>query len=303
MTPLPSAAVANSTVLDLVSRSRERLATAAHGARVTTLIRRLRPGPGSTAGTGGTSAETAAASGSDPSTDGTAGTGTTPAAPPAPEDTRPADASTNATVEHAATYRLVRRGRRAVTSAWLYGWLTAEPEPDVIVIDLRETRTVGRAISVLDRVLTRVGRDLRPALPSATVARVGYWLRDRVTARPIRIASIGLAIVANLGLLVVLTGESDPLTPMTLFLFAALLVAARGFRSARSWEELTATTWYRRTARVLAAAFEPPEPPEAPADRTRTSGPETDDVPRTPETESTSGPSAGTEGSRDPDSQ
>jgi len=38
----------------------------------------------------------------------------------------------------------------------LYRWLTAEPEPDVIVIDLRETYTVGPFISVLDAVTPRI---------------------------------------------------------------------------------------------------------------------------------------------------
>ena len=48
-----------------------------------------------------------------------------------------------------------------VRNSWLYGWLTAEPEPDVIVIDLRETRTVGPVISVLDRVVPRVASATR----------------------------------------------------------------------------------------------------------------------------------------------
>jgi hypothetical protein len=38
----------------------------------------------------------------------------------------------------------------AVRNSWLYGWLTAEPEPEVIVIDLRETYTVGPFIAALD---------------------------------------------------------------------------------------------------------------------------------------------------------
>ena len=37
-----------------------------------------------------------------------------------------------------------------VRNSWLYGWLTAEPEPEVIVIDLRETWTVGPFIKILD---------------------------------------------------------------------------------------------------------------------------------------------------------
>ncbi|KPN29449.1 hypothetical protein SY89_00162 [Halolamina pelagica] len=38
----------------------------------------------------------------------------------------------------------------AVRNSWLYNWLTAEPEPEVIVIDLRETWTVGPFIKILD---------------------------------------------------------------------------------------------------------------------------------------------------------
>jgi hypothetical protein len=36
-------------------------------------------------------------------------------------------------------------------------WLTAEPDPDVIVVDLRETVTVGPVILVLDRIVESVG--------------------------------------------------------------------------------------------------------------------------------------------------
>jgi len=40
----------------------------------------------------------------------------------------------------------------------LYRWLTAEPEPDVIVIDLRKTYTVGPFIAVLDAIAPRIAR-------------------------------------------------------------------------------------------------------------------------------------------------
>lgn len=42
------------------------------------------------------------------------------------------------------------RTATVVRNSWLYGWLTAEPEPEVIVIDLRETWTVGPFITILD---------------------------------------------------------------------------------------------------------------------------------------------------------
>ncbi len=50
-----------------------------------------------------------------------------------------------------------RLSRWAQASA-LYRWLTAEPDPDVVVIDLRDTYAVGPVISVLDRVAAPLGR-------------------------------------------------------------------------------------------------------------------------------------------------
>lgn len=57
--------------------------------------------------------------------------------------------------------------------AWIlysrsYRWLTTEPEPDVIVIDLRDTYTVGPLIAALDRVLEA----LTPAFGASTLARI-----------------------------------------------------------------------------------------------------------------------------------
>ncbi|WP_227134358.1 hypothetical protein [Halorubellus salinus] len=40
-----------------------------------------------------------------------------------------------------------------VQESYLYRWLTAEPEPDVVVIDLRETYTVGPFIRLLDATI------------------------------------------------------------------------------------------------------------------------------------------------------
>lgn len=49
----------------------------------------------------------------------------------------------------AATLRTLERWLRA---SYLYRWLTAEPDPNVIVIDLRKTYAVGPFIALLDRV-------------------------------------------------------------------------------------------------------------------------------------------------------
>ncbi|SDZ98174.1 hypothetical protein SAMN04488065_1539 [Haloplanus vescus] len=45
------------------------------------------------------------------------------------------------------------RTTKIVRNSWIYNWLTAEPEPEIIVIDLRETRTVGPVIALLDLVI------------------------------------------------------------------------------------------------------------------------------------------------------
>ena len=296
MTLLPQSVTETSAVITTVSRVRAQLSAAAADARSMTLVRRLGliadmntpdsdeqatsesaptadPSPDSFEGSSTDTAETtteAAASATEAAgtdTGSESPTETTPSTAGEPTATDTSPPSSRQSVTRSRTYALARRGRRFVMSSWLYGWLTAEPEPEVIVIDLRETRIVGAGLRVIDRVVTRSAQDLLPALPSATATRVSYWLRDRAAARPLRVVSIGAALVANLGLLIVLVGESDPLQPVTLLLFAVLLAAARGFQSTTSWGELTSTTWYQRTTSALIAAFEPPEPPEPAGDR------------------------------------
>lgn len=45
---------------------------------------------------------------------------------------------------------LLSRFSRIIRSSYLYQWLTKEPDPEVIIIDLRETYTVGPMISVIN---------------------------------------------------------------------------------------------------------------------------------------------------------
>jgi len=45
--------------------------------------------------------------------------------------------------------------RRVARDSFLIQWLTKEPEPAVIVIDLRETRTVGPVVRLLDWAIAR----------------------------------------------------------------------------------------------------------------------------------------------------
>jgi hypothetical protein len=50
----------------------------------------------------------------------------------------------------AAGRNVAERTATAVRNSRLYNWLTAEPETEVIVIDLRETWTIGPFIKLLD---------------------------------------------------------------------------------------------------------------------------------------------------------
>jgi hypothetical protein len=61
----------------------------------------------------------------------------------------------------------IERGAWWLSGSALYRWLTAEPEPEVIVIDLRETWTVGPLLRVLDRMISWM-------LP--------YWRTSRLSA-------------------------------------------------------------------------------------------------------------------------
>lgn len=271
MSVLPRAAIHNSTIMQAVTSVRTRIRTAASNARVLTMLDRFRA-----------TDDTGPAAGSSPAAN-TTDTESPPTQQPTAKDTTTPTSQSARSMESSIAYRLLQRGQAIVTTAWLYNWLTAEPEPEVIVIDLRETQTVGMVLTTLDRIFSRAERDLLPALPTATVTRGGYWLRSRVLDRPLRVASIGLAIVVNLGLLSILTGSDDPITPITLFLLAALLLAARGFQSTMSLDELTSTTWYQRTRALLIAAFEPPDPPESAAtDQDTEASAETDTPSDTP---------------------
>ncbi|WP_238593249.1 hypothetical protein [Natronobacterium lacisalsi] len=151
-----------------------------------------------------------------------------------------------------------RTFRRYVMASFLYRWLTAEPDPDVIVIDLRETWTVGPVIAVLDRVVAALER----GVPGSAVVAAGADAAAVVRARPVAVLSmLVLPVVALSAVTSALTAS------LTAGSFAAHLVAAvlsaLGTRSKRDLEELRET----RLGRLLVAAFEPPEPP-APARET-----------------------------------
>lgn len=137
-------------------------------------------------------------------------------------------------------------------ASFLSQWLTTEPESDAIVIDLRETWTVGPIIAVLDRIIAALER----GGPRSVVAAAVGSLAKGVRSRPI--AAVSWVLLPVVAVSVVYSGFASSLTTATfaVHLVAATLIAL-GTRSRRTLEELQET----RPGRVLVAAFEPPEPP------------------------------------------
>lgn len=53
-------------------------------------------------------------------------------------------------------HRLERMLGQVVRDSRLYQWLTTEPDPTVVTIDLRETYTVGPVLKLLERLTTPI---------------------------------------------------------------------------------------------------------------------------------------------------
>lgn len=155
-------------------------------------------------------------------------------------------------VERSQLASTARTLGRYVRHSWLYRWLTVEPEPEVIVIDLRETYTVGPFIRLLDRIL----EDFTRATASSRAVELARRVESRFRTRPLRVlgAAILGAVVLS-GLVSFLLGQLG----MGWFVGHAVLtgLSVLGLRSERTLEDLTET----RAWELLVAVFEPPEPP------------------------------------------
>lgn len=146
-----------------------------------------------------------------------------------------------------------RRVDRVSRASWLYRWLTAEPDPDVVVIDLRETRLVGPILALFERVLAPLVRHWDQTWVGGTATRLSDW----VAARPVGAVST-VAVVAVLADLLALVGSGSPSHPAVGLRLVALSVALAGTRLRLSADELTETSAYA----VVVALLSPPDPPE-----------------------------------------
>lgn len=135
-------------------------------------------------------------------------------------------------------------------NAYLFRWLTAEPEPEVIVIDLRDTFTVGPFIEILDEVLMA----LTPAYDRSRLRSIGLGSMSAFQSAPIRVASF-----LGLGLSFIWLGTQLTLdTPSVNGLLPPLLlaiIAALGTRVRWSTDDLAES----RMGKIMISALEPPE--------------------------------------------
>lgn len=152
--------------------------------------------------------------------------------------------------------RVVAAGRavestlaRWATGSRVVSWFLAEPDPEVVVVDLRETYTVGPVL----RALAWAGRHLGRLLDRTGATGVADRLAGRVRAAPLRAAGFVVSVCALAGA-VVAFAVGDRLGGWLL----ALGVGVLATRERRSVSELAET----RVGRVLVAALEPPEPPD-----------------------------------------
>lgn len=157
---------------------------------------------------------------------------------------------------------------RYVRHSWLYRWLTHEPEPDVIVIDLRETYTVGPIIRILDRLFEQFSRATDSSKTVTVIEDVEHQFRHR----PLQVSGVlMLAAVSISAVIALILGRLDIV--MLVGHGALAVLSGLGLRSERTLEDLTEM----RAWKVLVAAFEPPKPPDTGSVDSSSGEPESDE--------------------------
>ena len=147
------------------------------------------------------------------------------------------------------TERLAARGRCVVTDSYVYRWLTADPDPEVIVIDLRETHTVGPVVAILDRVLAWLAEATTSSNAVALVRSMGAEFR----AAPVRLVAATVAVVCATALFVVTAFGGLGVLP-TVVLVVLAFAGLAGTQVTASWGDLVDS----RVGQLVAAALEPP---------------------------------------------
>lgn len=170
--------------------------------------------------------------------------------------------------DHSLCLTLLRRGGETVATSrlaafprwigrigrqsFLYRWLSTEPAPEIIVIDLRETFTLGPFIVLLDRSMTNLTPYVRNSRLTNTIT-AGVSMVQRA---PIRIVSVALIFLTLLRWLS--SALADELGTLELGIgVIVLLVSIVGLTIDHSLDELSET----RMMKTIMSLLEPPEAP------------------------------------------
>ncbi len=144
--------------------------------------------------------------------------------------------------------------RRVTIHSWLYRWLTKEPEPDVIVIDLRETWTVGPILEILERV----GTYFHQAYQDSRTQTIAQGTTTQFREQPVRLLS---AVVIGFAVMILVPKIlSGGISMLVLIGTGVILIGGIiGLFVDLSLDELVET----KPVQILLRVLEPPEPPES----------------------------------------
>ena len=141
-----------------------------------------------------------------------------------------------------------RRVQSIVTASWLWQWLTREPAGDPIVINLRETWTVGPVLSLAHRGLARAAPAFQARKESRASAAL-TWLAGRLPA---------IAGLCILGLVSWVAVAWETLSPVSMAALAFATMAGAGFLTL---VRTPLAVQNSAAADVAVALFAPPDPP------------------------------------------
>lgn len=161
--------------------------------------------------------------------------------------------SQRVTADAVTTSSFVHTGRRTLSwgrSSYLYRWLTTEPDPQVVVIDLRTTQTVGPIVRALDWALTTVVAFARGSL----LYRVSDETSTAVRQAPIRVASVALCVATFTSLTLAVLTSTVGVFDVVLH-GVVIVLAFMGTQVRVPIETFTDS----RTFELLQNTFEPPE--------------------------------------------
>lgn len=133
----------------------------------------------------------------------------------------------------------------------LFRWLTAEPEANVVVIDLTQTVTVAPVIRVFDWIDARVQR----AVPGSRTSSLGQRGTAASRHRPVQLFS---ALVLSLVLGRIALAWPAVTTPSVGPLLGIAALALLGLRLTWTWDELVES----KPGKLVGSILTPPDPPE-----------------------------------------